>query len=978
MNLEICCKTCPAQSIRLLILFMCTCTLLGQAQNTIYTVAGGASVAGNATAPAADLPEPSAVAVDSSGNLYIADPTAEEIFKVDTSSNLTVFAGIGYPTEHANNYNGKPANQVGINGPAGVAVDGQGNVYIADTVNYLIRVINTAGTIQNVAGDTRLCQDPTTACGDGGKATSAALNYPVGVTIDGSGNVYIADTNDNRVRVVNMGKATITVAGVTISAGTIATVAGNGTQCTNPLAGNCGDGGAATSAQLNLPQGVAVDKMGNIYISDSSDHRVRIVSSSGVISPFAGTGNLCNPAVGCGDGGAATAGNLSNPWQLSLDSTGNLFIADPPENRILEVDAATQSLNVVAGDGMSGFSGNGGLPTAAELNQPRGIAVDASDNLYVADLGNQQVRKFTLGASGSINVYAGGGSGNDGSVATSAILGGDHAVALDSAGNLYISDTANNRIREVTPSSPPGTYGTISTIVGTGIAGFYGNGRPASSAELSSPMGIVVDSSNNIDIADTGNVVIRQYNPNSGLISNIAGKPGQQCPSPPNCGDGGPATSATFVMPTSVALDSAGNLYVADPGNNNVRLVNMGSTSITVAGVTILPGDIGTVAGNGTACSNTAIGSCGDNGLATAAQLNGPFGVAVDSLGDIFIADTGDNRIREVPATGPNAGNMIAYAFNGTPVIGPFNIPALTSAFEGPYYLAVDPHGNLYVSGSDFYYIIDRIDAVSQNVNPVAGVPSDPKFFGFGGDGGLSIDASIDQFGVAIDGAGHLYVADGRNNRVREILLTPSASTSVSKLTFSPAPIGQTSSGQSFNLTNRGGDDLYLAATPVVSGPFALQSSTCSNNIVPPGLSCQLTLTSTPTGYGTEEGSITITDNAYGSGSQAVSLVGSGPDYSLTASPTSLTVTPGGEAQSTLTLAPIAGFNQTVKLSCSGTPTGASCSLSQKSVTLDGTDAVNLTLTITTSSTTQPGTYTVKANGTSVVGHAVQISLTVQ
>ena len=861
---------CRASATLLSILLLCGGALVASAQNTIYTVAGGASWNGTTTGPNADLAGPVAVAKDASGNVYVADPSAQNIFKIDTSGNLTVFAGLGYPTEHAQNLNGKPANQASLDSPGGVAVDNSGNVYIADTVNYLIRKVNSKGTISTTAGNTKLCQDPTTACGDGAAASSAQLNNPTGVATDSAGNVYIADTVDNRIRVVNVGTATITVAGVSISPGYIQTVAGNGNACANSLAGNCGDGGAALSAQLNSPQGVAVDSHGNIYISDSGDRRIRVVSTSGVINAYAGTGTPCFPMAGCGDGSAATAASLSNPWQLAVDSAGDLFIVDAPTSRVREVNAATQIISTVGGTGFAGFGGDGGAATAAALNHPRGVAVDGSGNVLVADTGNQRIRVFPLG--GNISTLAGGGSGYDGSLGTSAILGAPNGVALDSEGDLYIADTYNNRVREVTPSSPPGTYGTISTIVGTGIAGFAGDGGAALSAEINSPTSVAVDSLNNVYVADAGNMVIRHYNPGTGVLAVVAGSSQTPCRAYP-CGDGGPALQATFANLTSIALDSTGNIYVADAGTHSIRVVNMGAATIMVAGVSIPAGYIQTVAGtNGTPCGNSLSGQCGDNGPATAALLNSPFGVAVDSLGDIFIADTGDNRVREVVAS---TGNIIAYAFNGNNTFGPVNVKASSSSYGTPHYLAIDPHGNLYVSGSDSYSVVVRIDALHQGVTAVAGAATNPKFYGYTGDGGLSTSASIDNAGVAIDGSGHLYIADGGNNRVREVLLTPSASLSVNTLTFSAQKVGTTSAALSFNLTNGGLDDLYISGTPV-TGPFHLKGSTCTNNVLPPNGSCTFSVTFKPTAVGAASGSVTINDNAYGSPSQTVTLNGTG------------------------------------------------------------------------------------------------------
>ena len=845
--------------------------LVAHAQNTIYTVAGGGSWNGTATGPTGDLAQPGAVAEDSAGNVYVAVPSANNIFKIDTSGNLTVFAGIGYPTEHATTANGVPATTVGLNAPAGVALDSAGNVVIADTVNYMIRRVTSNGNIYNVAGNAKLCQNPTTACGDGAAAKGAALNYPIGVGTDAAGNVYIADTGDNRIRVVNMGKTTITIAGVSIAAGFIQTVAGNGVACDSSVTPGCGDGGSATAAQLNGPQGVAVDSAGNIYISDSGDRRIRVVNTSGVISPFAGTGSPCFPSTGCGNGGPAVSATFSNPWQIAVDSSANVFITDPPSNAIWEVSSSTQGATVIAGFGLPGFSGDGGLATAAVLNIPRGVAVNSLDNVVVADTGNERVRAFAIG--GNINTIGGGGNGNDGATATSAILGAARGVALDSAGNLYIADTYNNRLREVTPSAPPATIGTISTIAGIGTGGFGGDGGPALSAELSFPGSVALDSSNNVYFADGGNFVIREYNIGTGAVSVIAGTPQGPCTAFP-CGDNGPALQATFAKPTSIALDSTGNVYVADAGTHSIRVINMTASTITIAGVNIPAGYIQTVAGtNGTPCTNPAKGQCGDNGSASLALLNSPFGVALDAAGDIFIADTYDNRIREVLAS---TGNIVAYAYNGGAGFGPSKGPALSSAYNTPHYIALDPHGNLYVSGSDFDSIVERIDAAYHSVVVVAGVATNPKFYGYSGDGGLATLASINNAGLAVDGSGHLYIADDGNNRVRELLLTPTATPSVSSLTFPPTTVHSTAS-LSFTLANNGSDDLYISSTNIgPTPPFRLRATTCKNNIVAPLGTCTFTVTFTPSAVGTVNGSITINDNAFGSPSQTVTLSGTG------------------------------------------------------------------------------------------------------
>ena len=225
---------------------------------------------------------------------------------------------------------------------------------------------------------------------------------------------------------------------------------------------------------------------------------------------------------------------------------------------------------------------------------------------------------------------------------------------------------------------------------------------------------------------------------------------------------------------------------------------------------------------------------------------------------------------------------------------------------------------------------------------------------------------------------GHLFVADGGNNRVREISITSAATIAPSSLIFPAQAIGTTSAPKTFKLTNLGSNVLNISSM-VASGDFALTpSQPCANNQVPPGFSCTVSVTFTPTTYGTRSGKVIISDDAYQDPTQTVFLSGSATDYTITANPNSLTVTHGNQANSTITLTPVAGFNQTVNLTCTGFPKNSTCGIVPNSITLDGTDAATATLTITTTANTLPGSYPLKANGVSVINHSAAIALTVQ
>jgi trimeric autotransporter adhesin len=693
----------------------------------INTVAGG-GIPGSA-ATTVDIPAPTSVVRDASENMYIAAPDSYYIFKVDTTGTLSIFAGTGIQGYQGD---GGPAASATLSGPTSLAFDATGNLYFIDLNK--VRKIGTTGTISTVAGNGQICPSRLQPCGDGGPATQAQLALPQQVALDSAGNVYIADTSDMRIRRVD-------------TSGNMSTFAGTGIICNGPLF-VCGDGGPATSANLDMPSGVIADTLGNLYIADTRDQRVRVVTN-GIINNFAGTGKHCpQPTNNCGDGGPALQSNLFNPWGLALDKAQNLYIADELDNRVRKVIVATKQINSVIGSGVQGFSGDGGAPRTAALDQPKGVFAD-NDGYLVADTGNHRVRQASQG---TLDTLAGGGTGGDGDPATAATLAAPNTVAWDNAGNYYIADTANNRIRKVDPS------GNISTVVGTGSLGWTGDGGPAASATLNAPTGVVVDASNNIYIGDNGNLVVRKVNA-SGTITTFAGT-GNPCVLPTNpCGDGGPAKLANITSVTSVAVDGDGNLYIADYFDHRIRKVDTSGTITTVAGT-------------------GGKGFTGDGGLAVNARLNRPYGVAVNSAGDIFIADSQNNRIRCVVAvhkgcngTVLKVGSILTYAFNGKKTFAGDGGLAKAASQQDPLEVAIDPSGNLFVSGGADE-MVRRIDATTKIVTTVAGDATHPLRAGFAGDGGPATQATLDNIGLAVNASESLLIADTGNNRVRQVDLS--------------------------------------------------------------------------------------------------------------------------------------------------------------------------------------------------------------
>ena len=347
----------------------------------------------------------------------------------------------------------------------------------------------------------------------------------------------------------------------------INTLAGNGS------AGFYGDGGPALISELYYPTGVAVDLSGNIYIADNSNHRIRMINAStGNISTVAGNGT----AGYSGDGGAATSATLYAPEGVAVDSSGNIYIADLGNSRIREVVASTGIITTVAGNGASGYSGDGGIATSAEMDEPCNVTLDIYGNLYIADYANCRIRKVTR-ATSDISTVAGTtcGFSGDGGSAVSAQLYFPTDVSVDSSGNLYIVDSQNGRIRKVTAST-----GNISTVAGNGTAGYSGDGGAATSAALYSPFAVVIDSSGDLFISDSYNFRVREVNASSGIINTIAGNG-----TGGYAGDGGVATSAELDYPFGLALDTSGNVYIADVYNQRIRVVGTSKTTpvLTIA-----------------------------------------------------------------------------------------------------------------------------------------------------------------------------------------------------------------------------------------------------------------------------------------------------------------------------------------------------------------------------------------------------------
>jgi sugar lactone lactonase YvrE len=832
-------------------------------QNKINTVAG--TVSAPSTPLAADVPGPTATVEDANGNLYVASPFSQYVFQM-SGNTVSAFAGkgfIGYFPPAG------PPTQRALWGPTALAVDTKGNIYIADSGNNVIREVNTAGNLVTVAGRSEPC--PQSTCGDGRPAINALLNNPEGVAVDASGNVYIADTGDNRVRCVVM--VANGCGGSTNAVGDIVAFAGSLTSCSDPTSA-CGDGGLAVNANLNAPAGVALDSSGNVYVTDTGDNKIREVSAN-IINTIAGTGKSCNGTLACGDGGPALSANLGAPRATWVVSPTLYYIADVRTNRIRAVSSGT--ITTFAGNGAAGFKGDGGLPTNAKLSGPTGVFVDAAGNMFISDTGNQRVREVTgSGSSAVINTVLGGGSGGDGGGATAAgaELAEPYAVAVDSSNNYYIADTANNRVRVVNTQSSAITVatvtvpaGAIATLAGTGQSGSStgNNGVSALQATLNAPHGVVLDSAGNIYITTPLDGVVWEVNNTTGIISQFAGN-FQTCTGrAPACGDGGPANKAQLTTPSSLAIDLAGNIFITDPGANRVREVSNGVIS-TAAG-----SGIAGHSKDGVAAINAELSR--PYGVAVDASENLYIADAANNtircvLG--VVGGCGDTQhIYKV-------GRINTYAYNGDVNFQGDGGPAINATRWNPTELALDSRGNLFVGGGNDE-LVQRIDAAPPNIIvTVAGIDTQWWWYSFTGDGGSATKAHINNSGLAIDSNENLLIADIGNNRIREVSgLIGVATPTPTSLDFGDVAVGQTSSPMPVTLQNTGSDDLVISNISI--GNNFAQTNTCpsSSSALVPSASCTFSVTFTPKQKGQLTQWLTITSNGYKT-KQTVKLTGTG------------------------------------------------------------------------------------------------------
>ena len=662
---------------------------------------------------------------------------------------------------------------VEFSGPAGVALDANGNLFVTDSENNTIREITPGGVSSTIAGF------PGESGTNDGAGGVARFYFPRGIAIDGLGNLFVADTDNNRIR-------KITVVGTNW---VVTTIAGSG----SIFQGNCDDcppsggyvDGPGTAAQFDLPMGIAVDANANVYVADKVNSVIR------KISPAQGGGwNVST---------LPTTAQFEYPESLAMDSSTNFYVADTDHSEIWKLvpNGATWTGSVLAGSAT--FGTNDGTGSAAKFFEPVGIAVAPGGIVFVSDSVSETIRKIT--SSGVVTTFAGspfmsgsadgtGGAARFSGVAglvvnsSSAVFVADNeqirtitsagvvrtfvgldvtsgsadgtgsaaqfdyptSLVTDTNGNIYVADAGNDTIRFITSA------GVVNTMAGS--AGSNGtNDGTGTTARFYGPEGLTINAGGTLYVADTGNNTIRQVL-SDGVVTTICGQPGVS-----GSADGSGST-AQFNRPCGITADSSGRLYVADTDNNTIRRITSKSRLVFPSGLFVTTWTVATIAGS----AHNPLGDV--DGTGSAAWFNNPQGITVDPSGNIYVADTDSEVIRKITPVGTNwvvttiAGNTLGGFADGV---------GTNASFGGPASIAIDSSGSLYVA-DQYGSIIRKLTPVGNNwiVSTVGGLPDT-----YASQDGAGAASRFDEpDGVTVDNAGNIYVSDSANNSIRKGVFT--------------------------------------------------------------------------------------------------------------------------------------------------------------------------------------------------------------
>jgi sugar lactone lactonase YvrE len=655
----------------------------GTATPRLSLLAGNAGGFGNVdgTGPMARFNRPNGVAVDKSGHLYVADSGNHTIRKITPTGEVTTLAGTRGTRGSADGL----GSAASFCQPIDIAVDDAGNLYVADSGNHTIRKITPAGEVTTLAGTAGSVGD-TDGCG-----TQARFHFPIGIAVDHAGNVFVSSRLQHTIRKIDATGLVTTLAGAT------------------GMRGNAD--GIGSAARFASPFGLAVDKAGNVYVADKGNHTIRKVSPDGTVSTLAGVAEVSGS-----DDGPGAAARLSSPTGIAVDSSGTLYVTEPTNVTIRKI-TAHGTVETLAGSPTSNENADG-IGASAGFHHPTGIAVDGSGNLHVAD--KHSIR--TISQAGKLTTLAGAAPilGHEDGLET-ARFSGPEGIAVDSSSNVYVADNAGFRIRKILPT------GFTTTLTGkTGISD-----DETSALFFPFPDGVAVDSFGNVYVTNWGDHTIRKTT-SAGVTTTLAGLAGTS-----GSADGA-GLAARFYSPAGIAVDGAGNLYVADKGNHALR-------KITPAG------EVATLAGSAGACGNA-------DGAGAAARFNYPTGIAIDNIGNLYVGDSGNHTIRKITPAG-----VVTTLAGSAGSAGSADGTGTAARFNSPNGIAVDGTGNVYVADRENHTIRKITPAgVVTTVVGQAGIAS----FVPGALPGL-LTAPI---GVAI-GGGTLYITT--NNAVVKVSNVP-------------------------------------------------------------------------------------------------------------------------------------------------------------------------------------------------------------
>lgn len=582
----------------------------------VSTFAGKAGVVGNAdgTGPAASFRFPMGVATDGAGNVYVADSGNNTIRKITTAGVVSTFAGTA--GEFGSTDGTGPAARFSL--PYGIAIDSTGNLFVTDIGNDTIRMITPAGVVSTFAGTANA---PGSTNGIGG---AASISGASAVAIDSADNLYVFA---GQVRKIT-------------PAGIVSTLAGG------PFPGSAD--GTGDAASFRYPQGIATDSAGNVYVADTDNSAIRKITPEGVVTTFAGAAENTGSADGVG--GEAS---FAFPVGIATDGAGNAYVADTRNNTIRKI--SPEGLVGTLAGAAEAFGSTDGVGRTATFGPAIGISPDRTGNLYVTDQFNNTIRR--IAPSGMVSTFAGTGpaQGSSDGTGSAASFNSPKGITTDTYGNVYVADSGNGTIRKISPS------GDVTTFAGT--AGQFGTADGAgSAARFMFVSGIAMDDAGNVFVADSN--AIRKITA-AGVVSTLAGSAGAMSGN----SDGiGPA--ASFWLPQGVATDASGNVYVADTGNHTVRKVTPSGRVTTLAGTA---GEIGSVDGTG-----------------PAARFNSPSGIATDPAGNVYVADTGNHTIRKISPEGA-VSTLVGVAGVQGFLAGP-----LPAALKTPVAVAIND-GSLYI-----------------------------------------------------------------------------------------------------------------------------------------------------------------------------------------------------------------------------------------------------------------------------------------